>query len=172
MLITEAYRELNARKHEQSATYGSYGHELVEQVRKLAREIPAHTILDYGCGKRTLEKALGYAICNYDPAIPGCEASPAPADLVVCCDVLEHVELECVDDVLNDLQRVTLHTGLFIIDCKLANKHLPDGRNTHLIVEKPEWWMRKLLDRFDLRKIISSGESLMALVRKQSPTRQ
>jgi hypothetical protein len=27
---------------------------------------------------------------------------------------------------------------------------LPDGRNAHLIQEPPEWWLPKLLERFDL----------------------
>ena len=139
MLITEEYRRLNAQKHEESEVYGAMGYKLAKQVREIARKIGAHTILDYGCGKRTLERDLGYAINNYDPAIPGCDATPDPADLVVCCDVLEHIEPECLDAVLDDLQRVTKNTIMFLIDTQAAQKHLADGRNAHAIIEEPEW---------------------------------
>jgi len=170
MLITEHYRNLNAQKHKESEKYGSYGGHIVTQVRELARRFSATTILDYGCGKRSLEKALGFAISNYDPAIPGCEAVPEPADLVVCMDVLEHVEPECLDAVLDDLARVTRIAGLLVVDCIPAKKHLPDGRNAHLIVERPQWWLTKLLTRFDLQQFNSTDDNFMAVVRaKQKP---
>jgi hypothetical protein len=164
MLITEEYRRLNAQKHETSANYGSYGHNLAKNVAEIARRIGAHTILDYGCGKRTLESALGYAICNYDPAIPGCDATPAPADLVVCCDVLEHIEPECLENVLDDLRRVTKNTIMLMIDIKPAKKHLPDGRNAHLILETSEWWIAKLMTRFKVMAINATEQGVYAIM--------
>ena len=121
MLITEEYRRLNAQKHEESANFGALGRRLAPHVRDIAKRIGAHTILDYGCGKRTLEKELGYAINNYDPAIPGCDSPPDPADLVICGDVLEHIEPECLEDVLDDLKRLTKNTIVFLIDTHAAN---------------------------------------------------
>jgi hypothetical protein len=35
--------------------------------------------------------------------------------------------------------------GWFRIACYPAKKHLPDGRNAHLIVESPAWWREQLL---------------------------
>lgn len=158
MLITEDYRKLNERKHQTSQKYGTSGGNYVARVRELARAIGANTILDYGCGKRTLEKALGFAIENYDPAIPGLDRVPAPADLVVCTDVLEHIEPECLDAVLDDLQRVTKHYILLTVATQPAMKHLEDGRNTHLIVESADWWMPKLMARFILKNFTELGD--------------
>ena len=153
MLITEEYRRLNAQKHEDSEHFGASGHVLAKNVRDIARRIGAHTILDYGCGKRTLERELGYAICNYDPAIPGCDSPPDPADLVVCCDVMEHIEPECLEDVLDDLQRVTKNTIMFLIDTWPAKKHLADGRNAHAIIQPAEWWLPKLVARWAVKEV-------------------
>jgi hypothetical protein len=163
MLITEEYRKLNALKHEQSASYGSFGFNVAKITRKIAKDIGATSILDYGCGKRTLERALGFAINNYDPAIPGCEATPEPADLVVCCDVMEHVEPDCLEAVLDDLERVTKNTLFVVVDMKLAIKHLADGRNAHLIVENEDFWLPKFLQRFRLRRYEHLEESFMAV---------
>jgi len=168
MLITEEYRKLNAQKHEESDAYGSYGYQLTDHVKKLARQIGAHTILDYGCGKRTLEKKLGYAINNYDPAIPGCDGTPEPADLVVCCDVLEHIEPECLDAVLDDLQRVTKNTIMLLIDTQAANKHLPDGRNAHAIIENAEWWIPKLVTRWSTKEISVPDRFIFAIMQAKA----
>lgn len=170
MLITEAYRKLNAQKHSESERFGAYGHYLATQVRDLARQLGAASILDYGCGKRTLERALGFAIANYDPAIPGCEASPEPADLVVCTDVLEHVEPECLEAVLDDLRRVTRNTILITVDTRPAHKILADGRNAHLIVEPSRWWLPHLMARFDLVNFVSGNatENFFALMRRRA----
>ena len=82
--------------HEDHNTYGSSGHKWADLVRSFNTK----DILDYGCGKRTLEKKLGFEIQNYDPAIPAHEAQPKPAELVFCGDVLEHIEPEKLDAVL------------------------------------------------------------------------
>jgi len=168
MLITEEYRKLNAQKHDESANFGALGYKLAKNVREIARRIGAHTILDYGCGKRTLEKELGYAISNYDPAIPGCDALPAPADLVVCCDVLEHIEPECLDEVLDHLRELTKHTVMFVIDTHAANKHLPDGRNAHAIIQPPEWWVPHLISRWTIREISVPDQFVFAIMQAKA----
>jgi hypothetical protein len=165
MLITEEYRKLNAQKHEDTPHFGSLGYQLADHVREVARHIGAHTILDYGCGKRTLEKKLGYAINNYDPAIPGCDATPDPADLVVCCDVLEHIEPECLDAVLDDLTRVTKNIIMFLIDTEPAMKHLADGRNAHAIIKPPEWWIPHLIARWDLKEMSIPDQFIFATMK-------
>ena len=150
MLITEEYRKLNAQLHKDRPDYGVGGHKYVAHIKEVARKIGAHTILDYGCGKRMLEKALGYAINNYDPAIPGVDATPEPADLVVCTDVLEHIEPDNLDDVLDDLKRVTKNTLVLTVATRTAKKFLADGRNAHLIEQPAKWWLPRIMDRFEL----------------------
>ena len=89
-------------------------------------------------------------IQNYDPAVPEYSKPPAPADLVVCTDVLEHVEPEMLDGVLDDLKRLTLHYFYGEIAIVPAKKTLADGRNAHLTVHPIGWWLPKLCERFDI----------------------
>lgn len=126
--------------------YGISGHRWAHLV--MAYLPFTKDILDYGCGKRTLEKQLGFPIQNYDPGIPECDVTPVPADIVVCGDVLEHIEPDCLDDVLDDIARLTKKVSILIIATFPARKHFPDGRNLHLIVESPEWWKGKLKEHF------------------------
>lgn len=166
MLITETYRKLNEQLHKDREDYGVGGHKFARQVQDIARQIGASTILDYGCGKRTLEKALGYSIINYDPALPGLDAVPDPADLVVCTDVLEHIETECLNDVLADLHRVTSDTILLTVATRSAKKVLADGTNAHKIIQDARWWLPKLMDRFELINFLGAEGEFFAVMKK------
>lgn len=152
MLISEDYKEQNKELH-RGGSYGLRGAAYTGRVLELAAALKTRDILDYGCGQRTLEKSLAFPIKNYDPCIEGLEASPEPAELVVCTDVLEHIEPECLEDVLDDLHRVTKNCGLYVIATRPAQKTLPDGRNAHLIQESAEWWFPKLWKRFALVQV-------------------
>lgn len=163
MLISDSYKQLNKQLHHSRPDYGVSGHKWAGLVKQIAEEIKAETILDYGCGKRTLEQALGFPIRNYDPAIEGFDGEPSRSDLVVCTDVLEHIEPNCLDDVLEDLRRVTLDRGIFVIATRSAQKALPDGRNAHLIVENYKWWLPKLWEKFSILNYtkLNDGEFLV-----------
>ena len=163
MLISEAYREQNVLLHAQRHDYGCRGHRHAPQIRELAEAMGTKDILDYGAGKATLQDALGFDIRCYDPAFPDLAGEPVPADLVVCTDVLEHIEPECLDAVLDDLQRVTKRTLFCTIATRPAVKHLPDGRNTHLIVQTMKWWLPKLWDRFMLGSIHNLGGEILVV---------
>ena len=76
--------------------------------------------------------------------------APAPCVFVACIDVLEHIEPALLDNVLDDLQRVTVGVGVYTVHTGAALKVLSDGRNAHLIQKPPAWWLPKLLDRFEL----------------------
>jgi hypothetical protein len=45
-------------------------------VTALATKYATRDILDYGCGKKDLQWALGYDIQNYDPCVEGCDMEP------------------------------------------------------------------------------------------------
>ena len=81
---------------------------------------------------------------------PQWSAPPAPCRFVACIDVLEHIEPHLLDNVLDDLQRVTAGVGVFTVHTGAALKVLPDGRNAHLIQQPPEWWLPRFMERFDL----------------------
>jgi 2-polyprenyl-3-methyl-5-hydroxy-6-metoxy-1,4-benzoquinol methylase len=165
MLISESYRELNRRLHETRADYGVSSGRWAAHVRQLAEQMGAASILDYGCGKGALKASLGDVVREYDPAIPGKDSVPEPADLVVCTDVLEHIEREYLDSVLNDLKRVTRRGGFFTIATRPAEKNLADGRNAHLIVEPARWWLPKLMNCFELMRFENAGGEFAVIVR-------
>lgn len=164
LLITDYHRTLNKEMHtqeliregENDVKYGFSGHLYAGGVAVLAGTlVKAHgevTMLDYGCGKRSLEEHLppitGLIMYNYDPCIEGVDDTPEPADIVVCTDVLEHIEPECLENVLDDLKRVTKKVCYLAVSTRLANKAYSDGQNTHKIIEEHEWWRPKLKKRF------------------------
>jgi hypothetical protein len=78
-LITDAYRDQNRLLHDSNPSYGTSGARLAKIVRKRMQELGTQSVLDYGCGKRTLEQALGIPIANYDPCIPGLDQPPLRA---------------------------------------------------------------------------------------------
>lgn len=166
-LISAAYRDLNAELHRTNLAYGVGGGKHADTVVKLADSIKARAILDYGCGKGYLGKELaarGIAIWEYDPAIPGKDASAYPADLVICSDVLEHIEPDRLAFVLDDLRRVTKQVAYLVIHTGPASKTLPDGRNTHLIQQGKEWWRETLAQVFTIGSIIQKGPELHVIV--------
>ncbi|HYF57203.1 MAG TPA: methyltransferase domain-containing protein [Salinarimonas sp.] len=151
MLISEAYRASNAELHAREASYGSHAHTRAPAVRQLVKDNGFKTVLDYGCGKGTLAAALdGIDVREYDPAIPGKDGEPEPADLVACFDVLEHVEPELLDSVLDHIHGLTKHMLVFVISTIPSGKTLADGRNAHLIVKPADWWRKQLGNYFDL----------------------
>lgn len=166
--ITPGYLEQNRALHA-VGNYGLSGQRWAPTVLNVCKVAGSRDILDYGCGQRTLERTLGFAIRNYDPCIPGLDAPPEPADVVVCTDVLEHVEPECLDEVLDDLRRVTRNIGFFVIANRPAKKTLPDGRNAHLIQQPSSWWRPKLEKRFRISQLQEMTGEFAAIVRPLEP---
>ena len=151
MNITHEYKNQLLQLHQNDPSWGTSGREFAPTVSKIVHDFMPKNILDYGCGKQTLSRALPqFRIIGYDPGIPGLDEPPEPVDLVVCTDVLEHVEPDCLEDVLDDLQRVTRNNIFLQVATEAAKHKLPDGRNAHLIVQPPKWWMDKLWERFNL----------------------
>jgi hypothetical protein len=156
MLITDEYRALQERLHATNPDYGVASTEFAPLVAEVLKQSRPAELLDYGAGKGRLAKALGallpfpLRVRNYDPAIPEWAAVPAPCEFVACIDVLEHVEPDLIENVLDDLKRVTLRFGFLTIHTGPAAKFLSDGRNAHLIQEPPRWWLPKIVDRFEL----------------------
>jgi uncharacterized Rossmann fold enzyme len=170
-LISEPYRELNERLHRENLAYGVGGGRHAPVVLKLAESVNARSILDYGCGKGGLAKALPFGICEYDPCVPGKTESPKPADLVVCTDVLEHIEPEKLLFVLDDLRRVVLKVGYFVVHTGAAMKTLADGTNAHRIQKGRDWWKKHLKKFFDVGQIAESGPELHIVVAPKAKTK-
>lgn len=161
---SKEYLELNKQLHTTNPTYGISGHKRSKIVIELANMMNTTDVLDYGCGKGTLASAMPFPIKEYDPAIPGKEKIPQPADLVVCSDVLEHIEPQFLSNVLGDLARCVKKRGYFVLHTGPALKNLPDGRNTHLIQEGKSWWTQELSKYFVIEEIREHGLELHVCV--------
>jgi len=138
------YRALLTRMH-RSQSWGNAGKSHAPEVEALATEVDAQTILDYGCGTGSLATAMAprRRVSGYDPGTDR-YMMPKPCELVVCTDVLEHVEPAKLDAVLAHIFELTGKAAYFVISCRPAKAILPDGRNAHICLHEPEWWLDKL----------------------------
>lgn len=153
-MITEHYLQLNARLHQERPDYGANGARWAQQVNGYALAVGARTAIDYGCGKGSLREKLRrispLQVTNYDPAILEFAEMPVPADLVICTDVMEHVEPEQLHNVLEHIASLARTAVFMNIACREAKKTLADGRNAHLIVRQPYFWLDTLREYFDI----------------------
>jgi hypothetical protein len=154
-LISEEYRRLQEELH-RNPDYGVASVGYAPLVAEILQQVGARELLDYGAGKGRLGQTLRQqiqgplTIHHYDPAVPEWSTPPAPCRFVACIDVLEHIEPQLLDNVLDDLRRVTAGVGVFTVHTGAAVKLLPDGRNAHLTQQPPEWWLPRLMQRFEL----------------------
>jgi hypothetical protein len=154
-LISDEYRRMQEELH-LNPDYGVASVNYAPLVAQVLTQVRATELLDYGAGKGRLGLTLRQhikgplTIHHYDPAIPEWSAPPAPCGFVACIDVLEHIEPHLLDNVLDDLKRVTLRYGVFTVSTTPAAKVLPDGRNAHLVQQPVRWWLPKILERFEL----------------------
>lgn len=146
--ISPAYCAAQKVMHADPRGYGSKGDRWAATVLEIARRYDAYSVLDYGCGEGSLARALktaGMACREYDPAIPGKDAPPMFADLVVSTDVLEHVEPERLANTLTHIRQLARKVVFLVIATRPAGKRLPTGGNAHLIIEPPGWWERRVV---------------------------
>lgn len=150
------------------------GYSLTPYVEAIGELIKGHAleldsrILDFGSGKgfQYLARRLHE---RWDPPIlPHCydigvrqlaERPEGEFDGVICTDVLEHIEEQDVNDTLNTLvnlvRRGLLGDGGFLflgISCRPSRKRLSDGRDVHVTIRPPSWWVaqvQRVLDEFD-----------------------
>lgn len=166
MLISDQYRAENARQHTETQGYGERGYKHLEDVMHVLRREQCESVLDYGCGKGTLAKharrVCEVPFAGYDPSMPEFAALPQPADLLVCTDVLEHIEPLCLQDVLAHMHSLCNKVFYFQIATRPAKRVLSDGRNAHLLVQPPYFWFDTLRQHFDITEFRAlPGHSLV-----------
>lgn len=167
MLISDAYRQEQETLHE-NPNYGVASVHYAPIVTNLINKIQVTNMLDYGAGKGRLAKSIDpdheIMVHHYDPGVKDWSDAPDSAQFVTCIDVLEHIEPEHLDDVLDDLRRVTEFFGFFTVHTGPAVKVLSDGRNAHLIQEPPAWWLPKIMERFELLQFNTVEHGFYVLV--------
>jgi hypothetical protein len=134
-----------------------------KQIRALVKETGSKTLLDYGCGKGlqfregdakklhaklkvycdSWQEALGVdSILGYDPACEPYAALPVGQyDGCYCIDVLEHIPDADVHWILDEIFSYARKFVFLTIATVPAKKTLPDGRNAHITLREPGWWL-------------------------------
>lgn len=156
-LISDEYRAQQEHLHE-TTEYGTAAQHYGPLVSQIATKLEVTHLLDYGCGRRmgllktfNVKHKLTYQ--GYDPGagVPDLATAPIPAQMVCCIDVLEHIEPDCLDNVLDHLCKLTELVAFLTIHTGPAQKFLTDGRNAHLTQQPMSWWMPKLFERWDIQ---------------------
>lgn len=160
-----AYREIHSSRY-----YGSSATELhLDAIAAIVRKLKPKSILDFGCGRSDLvahfwldgARKLG----RYDPGIPPIKRMPSDRfDLVLVCDVMEHIPMADVDKVLLQILSKS-PAAIFTISTKLARAKLPDGRNAHVTLLTQSEWVRWIKDVFrKVETLQSSSEHELVLL--------
>lgn len=144
----------------------------IKMAYRMMKHLKLHegaTLLDYGCAKGYLVKALrildveafgcdvsSYAIENVDPEVrPFCRCSTGDVDVVpfdrsfdwvISKDVLEHLDEKAVD---RFMAAVGKHTKRMFHVIPLANSHgkfvVPEYERdtTHVLRQTSDWWQKR-----------------------------
>ena len=170
MLISPEYRKEMESQHEKGKFGGAARHCSII-INQLIEQKGITHLLDYGCGKKQilrqhLKPTDGFRYQAYDPGVPKCSGDPIPAEFVVACDVLEHIEPQCIDDVLDHIESLTEGFFYATISTSEAKKKLSDGRNAHVIQQPMEWWLPKIWERMSLQSYIRHPEGFVVIASK------
>jgi hypothetical protein len=139
------------------------------RIEALADLHGLRAVIDYGCGAaRGISRFSRLSVTDYDPAVPGCEAIPAPADMVVSVHALEHVEPESVDAVIEHMRDLALRVLLVVVSCEGSTKVLPDGSPWHSFVRPWDYWLGRLSDFRPVDTIKEPGKEFAAILEKRS----
>lgn len=171
-LISQEYRDLQANYHAECDNWGTSGHHWARDAEIFIIKHSLMSILDYGCGKNTLMLELSKKFGNkqlrsYDPCIPGLDDMPQAAEGVLCTDVLEHIEPDKIEAVVHHIASLTRKAAFLVIATQKASHILPDGRNAHLIVKGPSFWIPLLQKHFHSVEVQSgpAGELICEVTR-------
>jgi len=145
-MISKDYKQTLINHHKNNPNWGTTAGRWVKTVEKLTRDNFCFWGLDYGCGKGVLkDRYRGQTRWKeYDPGIEGkdkIEAVHGGYDIVTCIDVLEHIEPDNIGQTLEEVIGLANKIVFLVISTRPAIEKLEDGRNAHLIIEEPGWWV-------------------------------
>lgn len=153
MLISDEHKSELFKRHTTDPEYGGEFQQWLQQISSLISYTQVDEILDYGSGSGGLGRnlALDRKIkCHlYDPGIPELDESPDPRQMCVCVNVLEEVEDDCIESVLDDLQRCTVYVSFISIK--------EDGEKTL------EWWLPKIMERFSVQSLVRADNEFYVI---------
>lgn len=172
---TPGYEALQRELHSKG-NYGTSGPaftpSIFHAIAQLYKRKGPVSVLDYGSAGGSTIKAVedtfflppGITGRCYDPFVDQFSTDPVPADLVVCTDVLEHVEPECTKAVLDHIASLTKELAFFSISLVEADKVMSDGRNAHINLRGSEFWLREIKKRFITSEVKVIDEEVLLVV--------
>lgn len=168
--ITEEYQLQLKQLHSSDVGWGNRI-QIPKKIIDVIDQFNPVSILDYGCGKGHLTKSMQgrwpeKIITGWDPSTHSWDQMPNSVDFILSTDVLEHVEPAFIERTLFELSNRANHIMYHVIACYPAIAILPDGRNAHLIVEKPDWWrdkFKKLANMEIIEEIIVDENQIRAV---------
>ena len=63
------------------------------------------------------------------------------SDLVIAVDVMEHIPTQDLEWVVDTIMSYADKAVFFNVACYEALKTFSNGKNVHVTVEKPDWWV-------------------------------
>jgi hypothetical protein len=141
-------------------------------ISQLLKKHGSVSVLDYGsAGGGTMEAVrehlylppVVYDKC-YDPFVDEFSQDPEAADLVICTDVMEHVEPQSTLAVLDHIQSLTKKVVFFSISLGPALKTLSDGRNAHINLRTAEYWLAQIKLRFVISEANVQKDEVVLIV--------
>jgi len=153
IMAREGFHRTDGKKVPAEYAYNSFQ---LKKFRHLCKDYFIHnkisTVLDYGGGGSDWSasnfddtNAMSakqffnvVSVTNFEPA-RGLKQK-INSDAVVCIDVLEHIFIGDVPNILGEL--FSLATKLLVVNvaCYKAAALLPNGENAHITVRSPDWW--------------------------------
>lgn len=144
-ITTDMISQLNMMHENKNIFAGTSLKKHISNINRIISEKDIKTALDYGCGKAKHHPDLLVNPVKFDAGYPPYSEKPkGQYDLVICTDVMEHVEENFVSQVLVEIfYYATKHVYLHI-STKKAVKTLPDGRNAHVTIKHENWWRNRV----------------------------
>ncbi len=152
-LFTPEYQVKMQEQHREQPNWASGPAVALPDIYDFLRKYDCDLITDYGCGKGELARVVSVPIYRwqqYDPFVEQFSREPVVMPYLVCVDVLEHIEPDCLDAVLQHIASITDVVALLVVANEPAKANFPDGTNLHLIVEDYAWWHAKLAQYFTI----------------------
>jgi len=123
-----------------------------ELIKKIFIQNNITSVLDYGSGRsdwfdknfdnEKYQSAVEYfginKISQYEPTL--INAKKDIAECVLCFDVLEHIYISDLKNVISDLYYYASKIVVLQVACYEAKAKLPNGENAHITVRNPLWW--------------------------------
>jgi hypothetical protein len=174
-LVSNEYRALIEERHSKwDGMWGGHIDSKIKFIYKYALEYDCKSILDYGAGSRHFIKGINtqypnhsFIINEYEPGRKELAKDPPVSDMIVCLDVMEHIEPEKLDKVLEHINNKVNKIMYFNI-CTIASYGtFPNGQNLHLIIENKDWWIEKLSKYFTFKDLLSTETHIWGLAIKK-----